>query len=415
MAYPPLSDELAWEAAEAYRAAGNNALAAGRALNVTRGCFENRLRTAAMRGFLGTNPVLPGFKLKSTSVTTDASGAVVRTSVKQVQDTTGEQFKIPEGHRIKGVSALVDANGDTIQTWIKTREGQLDPLALADRLKEAFKNYKPAAKPVKSPKTVEKDLMTVVPANDWHIGMYGWEKEVGTNWDLRIATQTIGKAVEDTIARSPASDTCIILGGGDLLHADNSNNETARSSNQLDVDGRYPKVVEAAGMLMVRTIDAARRRHKKVIVRILPGNHDEHSAIAIAYFLYAWFRNDPRVTVDTDPSLYFWHRFGSVMIGATHGHTVKIKDMPSIMAHRRAEDWGATKFRYVHGFHLHHTAKIATEGGGCICEVHQAPIPQDAWHYGAGFLSGRSLQAITYHRNYGEIGRVRTAILDGSK
>ena len=100
------------------------------------------------------------------------------------------------------------------------------------------------------------------------------------------------------------------------------------------------------------------------------------------------------------------------MFGATHGHTVKIKNMASIMAHRRAEDWGATKFRYVHGFHLHHEEKLGTEGNGCISEIHQAPIPQDAWHFGSGFLSGRSLKAITYHRDYGEIDRVRTAILD---
>lgn len=103
------------------------------------------------------------------------------------------------------------------------------------------------------------------------------------------------------------------------------------------------------------------------------------------------------------------------MIGATHGHMVKIKDMPSIMAHRRAADWGTTRYRYVHGFHLHHSAKIATEGNGVVCEVHQAPIPQDAYHYGSGYLSGRSLQAITYHGEFGEIGRVRTAILDGKK
>lgn len=415
MPQKPISDELAWEVAEAYRQYGNNALAAARALNISRGCFDGRLRTAASRGFVGTSPVLPGFKIASTSESRDRQGTLIRSSIKQVPDNAGAPFQIPDGHRIKGVSALVDANGDTVQTWIKTREGHLDPLALADRLKDAFKGYKPTAVKIAAPKSTEKDLLTLLPANDWHIGMYGWGKEVGTNWDLQIATATIGRAVDDTIARSPPSDTCIVLGGGDLLHADNSNNETARSGNQLDVDGRYPKVVEAAGMLMVRAVDAARRRHKKVIVRVLPGNHDEHSAIAIAYFLFAWFRNEPRVTVDTDPSLFFWHRFGSVLLGATHGHTVKIAKMPSIMAHRRAEDWGATKFRYVHGFHLHHSAKTATEGDGCICEVHQAPIPQDAWHYGAGFLSGRSLQAITYHREYGEIGRVRTAVLDGQK
>jgi hypothetical protein len=183
----------------------------------------------------------------------------------------------------------------------------------------------------------------------------------------------------------------------------------------LQVDGRYQKVVGVALRLMTRTVGAALRRHEHVTIRILPGNHDEHTSVAIAYFLLAWYRNEPRVKVDVDPSLFFWFRFGRVLLGATHGHTVKLAQMPSIMAHRRAEDWGATKFRYCLGFHLHHSAKIATEGEGVICEVFQAPIPQDAWHFGSGFLSGRSLQAITYHREFGEIGRVRTAILDAKE
>lgn len=81
--------------------------------------------------------------------------------------------------------------------------------------------------------------------------------------------------------------------------------------------GAIPKIVEVAGRLHVRTVDAQLREHKRVIVRILPGNHDEHSAVALAYFLLAWYRNEPRVTVDVDPSLFFWHRFRKVFLRAT--------------------------------------------------------------------------------------------------
>jgi hypothetical protein len=244
--------------------------------------------------------------------------------------------------------------------------------------------------------------------------MFAWGQEVGENWDLKIAEETIGRSVEDVIRRSPSSGKAIILGGGDLLHSDSQRNETPAGTKQ-DVDGRYQKVLLSASRLMVRTIDAALARHGHVIARVLPGNHDTHAAVAVAYFLLAWYRNEPRITVDVDPSLFFWFRFGLVLLGATHGHTVKLAQMPSIMAHRKAEDWGATKFRYALGFHLHHSAKTATEGNGVICETFQAPIPQDAWHFGSGYLSGRSIQAITYHKSYGEIGRVRSAILDADK
>lgn len=379
------------------------------ALDITYRALYYRLKSAARAGLvLDEKPAMPGFRVSQVTTHPDGKQTV------QQKPEHGGPFEMPAGHVIKGKSTLVGPDGATLLEWIKTKEGQIDPLAIVEQLKASFVDYKPAALPAPTPSAPAAELLTLLPCNDWHVGMFGWRKEVGENWDLKISLATIGAAVEDTVARSPSSAECIVLGGGDLLHADNSENKTAKSGNVLQVDGRYPKVVDAAAMLMVKTVDAALRRHEHVTVRILPGNHDEHSAVAIAYFLRAWYRNETRVTVDVDPSLFFWFRFGRVMLGATHGHTVKLAQMPSIMAHRRAEDWGATKFRYVHGFHIHHSSKVATEGNGVICESHQAPIPQDAWHFGAGFLSGRSLQAITYHRDFGEIGRVRTAILDAA-
>ena len=411
----PLSDDLARKAAEAVQRYRGNMAAAARELGMSRTTLQNRVERAAERGMMLLHPpAMPGFRVRRLSTQEDADGTVTKRFVQQTKAPSDEAFVVPKGHAIKGVSALIDADGRTVQQWLKTRAAGIDPLVIAEQLKTAFRGYKPAARVTKSVKA-SADLLTLLPCNDWHVGMFSWGEETDTNWDLKIAQERIGAAVEDTIARTPASGRFVVLGGGDLLHADNQDNETSRSGNNLDVDGRYPKVVDAAAKLMVRTVDAALARHRHVTVRILPGNHDEHSAIAVAYFLAAWYRNEKRVEVDTDPSLFWWMRFGKVMLGATHGHTVRVKDMPSIMAHRRAEDWGATKFRYVHGFHVHHSAKFATEGNGVVSEVHQAPVPQDAWHYGAGFLSGRSLQAITYHRDYGEIGRVRTAMIDGGE
>jgi hypothetical protein len=361
----------------------------------------------------GTKPVLPGFRLTKTTAVTNEDGDVVREFIQQ-RPAIGESFEVPDGHSVKGVSALVDATGRTIQQWVKTRDSRdgLTPEETIERLKTAMEGYS-AAQPIPAPLAAAEDLLTLTPLADWHVGLRAWAGDTGMNWDLSIAENVIGRGIEDVVERAPSSGHAIVLGGGDLLHSDSNENKTAKSGNVLDVDGRYDKCVEVAGRLVVRTIDAHLRKHGHVTARILKGNHDEHSSVAIGYFLKGWYRNEPRVTVDTDASLFFWHRFGRVMIGATHGHAAKLQNMPSIMAHRRAEDWGATLFRYIHGFHLHHTAKYATEGNGCISEVHQTPTPQDAWHFGSGYLSGRSLQSISYHREMGEIGRVRVAMLDG--
>lgn len=402
----PLSDELALETVQVWRQHRRSRSDAAKELGISKAGIDHRLQIAAERGLLlDEAPAMPGFRISRL-----ADGPKGR-SIEQ-KPAHGNTFAVPAGHRIKGVSALIDPDGREVAKWVKTRENDLDPREIAAWLRDAFTGVPPAS-PVSPPDHVSTDLLTLFPFGDWHLGMFAWGKEVGENWDLKIAERVLSEAVDEVMARAPQSGTAVILFGGDLLHADNKENETARSGNRLDVDGRYPKIVQTAGRIAVRTGDRALEHNDRVIFRVLPGNHDEHSAIAIAYFLLAWYRNEPRVTVDVDPSLFWYFRFGKVMLAATHGHEARITDMPGIMASRRPEDWGATRYRYAHGFHLHHREKSANESGGVSCEVHQAPVPQDAWNFGRGFLSGRSMQAVTYHAEFGEVGRVRVAIMDG--
>lgn len=407
MPTPPLSDETLRERVAAYEGHQRSQALAAKALGIPRQTLQSTLKLAAARGLmLDHPPAMPGFRISQVTTLPDGKQSI------QQKPEHGGAFEVPKGHVIKGVSALLNADGGEMLKWIKTKEGERDPLEIAEIIKSAFVDYKPAAPITPAPVAPVDDLLTLIPLADWHIGMFSWYRETGQNWDLDIAEHTIGNAAADLIARTPSSGRAVVLGGGDLIHSDNNDNQTSKSKNVLQVDGRYDKTIMVACRLVERTVALSLQRHEHVTLRVLKGNHDKHASVAVAYHLLGLYRNEPRVTVDVDPSLYWWMRFSRVMLGATHGDEVKIIKMPEIMAHRRAEDWGLTKFRYVHGFHLHHSAKFATEGGGVISEVHQSPIPQDAWHYGAGFLSGRSLQAITYHREYGEIGRVRTAILD---
>lgn len=362
-------------------------------------------------GEMGFAPVLPGFKISQVSSTRE-DGEVIRDYIQQKPAGT-QGYEPKPGQKLKAVSSLVDRRNNTVVLeWMKTAE---EKVSLADTValfREAFREFDGRAKPVPKPSGTRGQLLNLFPCNDWHIGMFSWGRETGTNWDLKIAYDAIGQGIVDLIERSPKAKTAVILGGGDLVHADNNSNETAKSHNKLDVDGRHQKVVETAGKLLVLGIDTALTRHDEVIVRILKGNHDEETSSKIAWFLYAWYRNEPRVTIDCDESLFWKWQHGKVMLAATHGHATKLTDMPMVMAHRWAKMWGETMFRYAHGFHVHHSSKYATEGHGVISESHQAPIPQDAWHFGSGFLSGRSLQSITYDARYGEVSRVRVAMLD---
>jgi len=407
-----ISDEDCQRAAEALRNNNGNQAAAAREIGEARSTLQDWVKRAARKGMLGFQPVMPGYVVSTVSTQTGAGGEKEREWITQRPEPIDAQA-VPTGHSVKGVSSLVNATGEVQARWIKTKADEPSLESVIETLKSAFSDIEGAAKPAKQPDTVAADLLTLVPCNDWHLNLLTWAREVGQNWNLKDAERTIGAAIEDAISRSPSSEIGVVLGGGDLVHADGKLNQTTSGTPQ-NVDDRYQKGLEAVFRLKVKTIDAALQKNKTVIVRILPGNHDEITSVAIVYYLLAWYRNEPRVTVDVDASLFFYFRFGKVMLAATHGHTVKLKDMPSIMAHRRAEDWGATRFRYGHGFHLHHKSQLVSEGGGVSLETHQAPIPQDAWHHASGFLSGRSIQTISYHKEFGEVSRVRVAILDAN-
>ena len=399
----PLSSELCQEAIEAIQKYKTRTLAA-EALNIPRTTLNSRIKTAALRGMMGYSPVLDGFEISKVSSTLDADGNVKSQHIQQRQERIFGPFNMPTNHVVKGVSALLDANGNVTQQWVKTKEGEIDPIYLAERVKEVFAGLERSAEPLPSPAETNVDLLTLIPLPDLHLGLHAWGREAGENWDLKTAMRVYKDTMTQVSACSPASDTAVVLGGGDWLHA-NTNEYRTSSGNVLDGDGRIDKVIDAAIDLGVFQIDLALRKHRIVIVRILKGNHDEYASIALVHAIAAWYRDEPRVIVDKDPSLFWWHQHGEVLLGATHGHAAKVTDMPLIMANRKPKEWGETKHRYVHMFHIHHKTQRIFENGGVIAESHQSPVAQDSYHFGKGYLSGRSMQSITYHLTKGEIVR----------
>ena len=188
MPVPPLSEDLAREAVEAFLRYGSKADAA-KALGLKRTTFCKRLEIAAKRGLLGTRPVLPGFAIKRTSTQTGPNGELQREWVQQ-EPESGAEFEIPDGQTIKGVSALVDGDGRIKQQWIKTAaRSSIDDIIPV--IKEAFDGYKGRAEICLPPSLVDDDLLTVYIIADLHLGLYAWAKECGDDYDIDIASKLL--------------------------------------------------------------------------------------------------------------------------------------------------------------------------------------------------------------------------------
>jgi hypothetical protein len=238
--------------------------------------------------------------------------------------------------------------------------------------------------------------------------MYAWQAETGDDFDLDIAKRQLFAAIDRLVTTAPASGVAIILPVGDVFHADNQTNQTPGHKHQLDVDTRYVKVLSVGIAAFRHIILRALEKHLKVIVRFVGGNHDPHSIWALAMTIEAYFSNEPRVTVDLSPAAFWFYRFGSVLIGSTHGDKIKTEALLGVMATDRAKDWGETKYRYWYTGHIHN--QTVKELPGVVCESFRTLAARDAYAAGAGYRAGRDMLAIVHHRNHGEIERHRCDI-----
>jgi hypothetical protein len=313
--------------------------------------------------------------------------------------------KVPEGFAIKGTTTLYDEGGKTRLQWVKTTaddEAREEALKqFAETLAQSVHPLQPLANP---PQNCLDDLLCVYPMGDPHFGMYAWAKDAGDNFDLAIAERLTLGAVDRLVATAPSAATALLLNLGDMFHADNQKNQT-QSGHQLDVDGRWAKVQQVGMMAKVHCIKRLREKHTRVVVRINPGNHDRQSAYTLALMLSCWFRDDPQVTIELEPGFFWYFQFGAVLLGSTHGDTAKGKDLMSIMASDRPQEWGLSKHRYFYVGHVHHHDSKEYHGG--IVEYFRTLASRDAWHHGQGYRAGRDMQCIVHHKEHGEIERHR--------
>lgn len=401
------TDEMLFEAKAAYARNGKNKVKAAAELSLPYSTFNNRLNTAARLGLMDTEPVMPGFKIAETSAQYDGDGNLQSQSIKQRLE--GEQFEMPPGHFIKGVSSLLDASGEIKNQWIKTaRDNSTE--AVVNALKTAFTEYEGHATLADAPKYTSNELATFYPIIDHHYGMYAWAEECGADYDQKIARDILCNTMSALVGLSPPSEEAVILNIGDFFHSDTDENRTRRGGHPLDVDTRYAMVLSTGVDLLIHCCQMALQKHARVTVRCLRGNHDPYAALALAIALKAFFTNQPRITVDTDPSPLFTWEFGKVLIGATHGDLIKHELMPGVLAARCAEAWGRTEFRYIYLGHVHHKSKGGNEQAGAIWETFQTLAPRDAWATGQGYSAARSMCAITHHKDRGEIIRNTVAV-----
>jgi hypothetical protein len=91
------------------------------------------------------------------------------------------------------------------------------------------------------------------------------------------------------------------------------------------------------------------------------------------------------------------------MIAWHHGHLKKPDQLPLLFAAQFPREWGNTTRRYCHTGHLHHVYE--KEHSGMIVIQHPTIAARDAYAARGGWIADRSVSAITYHSQFGQVGR----------
>lgn len=393
-----LSDKELQDAVSAYHKTGSIRKAA-KLLGFGKSTIHERLKKASERGFFGTEPVIPYFRISK--ISSDGEGNL--TSVQQVPER-GDPFEMPFGHTIKGVSALIDESGREIVKWVKTKKEDNTEELIRIVVDELKKEIEPV-KAISEPNNCEKLLLNQYTITDHHFGMLCWGEEThGPSYDLKLAEEIILDWFSAAIALAPAAHTGVFAQLGDYLHHDSMESVTPTHHNVLDADSRLQKIIRVVIRVTRKIIAMLLHKHQRVHVVMASANHDPASSAWMRELLQALYENEPRITIDTSPDIFYAYEWGKTALFYHHGHKRSVNNVDSTFAGKFKEIYGRSNRAYAHIGHLHNDAVV--DSNLMRVERHRTLAPPDAYSNCLGFICAQDAKVVTYHKEYGEISRI---------
>jgi hypothetical protein len=408
MASKVVTDEqlrAAWEKHESYKGVA-------REVGIDRNSVRRRLQRlhiAASQHPEAGGPAPKGFHI--TQITTNAAGEPKSVQCKADAEDAVEAPRLAailDGHEIKGLSSYVK-NGQVTGQWVKTRQSPFSSKELVEAIERHMEDYRGEARlPYCAPCTDQQDQrLNHFVWGDPHIGLLSHARETGKNFDLKIATADLRASVDKLVQKAPSAGTAVLCEVGDLWHAQDDRQVTPRGGNKLDVDGRKTKIMEEGLACLRYMADRLLETHDRLVIVIVPGNHDPDLSLITRIWLKAIYEGEVRVDVLDNTNPYMYLPWGENFFMWTHGdkRSAKPRDLGEIMLADRPLEVGAAKHRRAFTGHIHH--KQVEEFRTFRWESFNSLCAPDFWHHSEGYRSERLVECITFHARYGEESRCR--------
>lgn len=258
--------------------------------------------------------------------------------------------------------------------------------SLADHLSQAFSDI-PPIQVHDLPDIPDSGFDAYFPMKDLHIGKL--PHNAGVRYTLEEQEHRVRESIDITIQKVISRwgvPACWRLGtGDDQLNSNSSKQETLRGTPQGEKSvGSFHHQAETLMRIKAYQIEACLRAGGRVYDHYIPSNHAPDAEFLIAHYLAAHFKDEPRVTVNTNPSVFKTFVSGITPVLDLHGHGTHDKDLPAIAARYcpgHADFSKAVVFRgHTHAQNKYVTTyREETESGGV--EIYVVPTCGPACSY----------------------------------
>lgn len=354
-----------------WRENGESYTKTAKALGISRSALTESIKAALI--FENADP-----GLQSAMNSTGLSGAVVTGGWRIIQEI------MPDGTIIR----------NSVRYALKPED--TEPVDVAQALFDSLKQA-PRAIPVAPPiDSLPKDLCNFIPLADLHVG--------GEYGDPKYLDE-VYSAITRLIHALPKAQKAVLIDMGDLLDANDHKGLTPASGNPCDVirENHLQNMIDAMN-IMRYAIGLLLQQHMEVEVHLLRGNHDETAYIGVMIALNAHFKDDERVNIvitDDDFRVIAW---GKCAVFPHHGDKSKWEDLKDVFSDQFPAAWHEAKYwRFIWTAHVHHDKQKQLVGADC--EHFRTLAKPNRWAQLKGFFTRGGIQAITLHKENGEVDR----------
>ena len=286
---------------------------------------------------------------------------------------------------------------------LKYKKGEISPKSAAKEFEDLIKNIKIPKPNYKKAVSKKSGKTVVLGLTDAHLNAKVNLENVCYNgqtgrWTLDRACDALLDVIDYycDYYKNENIDKFIVPVGSDLFNSNNERTTTLNGTPQMDDQPNtvaFRKIMETIIIATEKILKVS----KKIDLVYLPGNHDKHMSCFLTTGLYFVYKDRKEVNVDITLHERKYIKVGNTLVVLVHGHvsgkTLKIADLPEIVAAEAPELWGKCKYVEIFIGHVHHHETIVSKNNG-KCTTHILPMiaPPTIWVHSSAFLAERKME-----------------------